>query len=291
MKKNLQTDFQCRQYMISKDFELYYYNDKNMAEVNIHSHNYYEFYFFLEGNVSLKVGKNIYPIHFGDMMFIPPHVFHCPIVHSRELPYRRFVFWISKDFYEHLLQHSSCYGYVMDYVNTTKTYLFHLNQIAFDTIQSKIIRLLEEMRSERFGKEIQTELLVKDFILSINRIIYEQSKPSESSNETSLYSNLIEYIEEHLDEDLSLDRLADIFFVSKYHIAHIFKDNLGLSIHQYITKKRLFLCQKAICTNKNISEIYQSYGFGDYSGFYRAFKKEFGISPKKYQEQQQRLLR
>ena len=46
-------------------------------------------------------------------------------------------------------------------------------------------------------------------------------------------------VEEHIEEDLSLDKLADEFFISKYHIAHIFKENLGMSIHQYITKKIL----------------------------------------------------
>ena len=68
------------------------------------------------------------------------------------------------------------------------------------------------------------------------------------------------------------------------------KDNLGLSIHQYITKKRLALCQEAIRTKMNINEIYQTYGFGDYSSFYRAFKKEYGISPKEYRDMQENVM-
>ena len=46
MKKNLQTAFITRQHMLSRDFELYYYNDHNLSKVDLHSHNYYEFYFF-----------------------------------------------------------------------------------------------------------------------------------------------------------------------------------------------------------------------------------------------------
>ena len=83
-----------------------------------------------------------------------------------------------------------------------------------------------------------------------------------------------------MDEELSLEKLADEFFVSKYYIAHLFKRNLGFSLHQFITKKRLALCKEAILASMNITKTYESYGFRDYSSFYRAFKKEYGISPK-----------
>ncbi len=47
MKENLQTEFLTRQYMISQDFEIYYYHDKTLPPpVNLHRHNYYELYFF-----------------------------------------------------------------------------------------------------------------------------------------------------------------------------------------------------------------------------------------------------
>ena len=67
MKKNLQTAFITRQHMLSRDFELYYYNDHNLSKVDLHSHNYYEFYFFMEGDVSIQIGTEVYPIHFGDI--------------------------------------------------------------------------------------------------------------------------------------------------------------------------------------------------------------------------------
>lgn len=84
-----------------------------------------------------------------------------------------------------------------------------------------------------------------------------------------------------------LKHLAQQFFVSKYHIdhiAHVFKDNMGLSVHQFITKKRLSLCRDAILAQGNIDDIYLMYGFKDYSSFFRAIKKDFGMSPKEYRE-------
>ena len=118
----------------------------------------------------------------------------------------------------------------------------------------------------------------------INRIIYEQDYPDIKSSDGSLDEKLLTYLDEHIDDELSLDTLAEKFYVSKYHIAHIFKDTFGISIHQYIMKKRLALCKEALLSNDSITQVYSSFGFGDYSSFYRAFKKEYGDSPKDYKK-------
>ncbi|MCM1156321.1 MAG: AraC family transcriptional regulator [Roseburia sp.] len=285
MKQNLQTPFNPRQYMLSRDFEIYYYNDKNPNKVDFHTHDYYEFYFFLEGAVSIQIEQEIYPLRFGDIMLIPPGTAHRLVIHDRDVRYRRFVFWISLSYYENLCALSDDYAYLMRRAAREKLYIFHNDRISFNTIQTKIIRLLEEIHSERFGKKTQIPLCVDDLILHVNRIIYEQEHPQNRSGETSLYERIPAYIEEHIEEELSLDRLAEVFYVSKYHIAHIFKENLGMSIHQYIMKKRLSLCREALLSKESISSVYTSFGFGDYSSFYRAFRKEYGVSPKEFQKE------
>ena len=103
------------------------------------------------------------------------------------------------------------------------------------------------------------------------------------SDEMSLFQNILSYVENNLEESLTLDQIAGNFFVSKYYIAHLFKDTLGISLHQYIIKKRLAECRSAIVSGGSITEIYEKYGFGDYSSFFKAFKKEYGMSPKEYQ--------
>lgn len=283
MRKELQTQFFTRQYMVSKDFEIYYYNDTSPAKVPPHIHDYFEFYFFLEGDVSIQIDDEPHPVNYGDMMLIPPQVKHCPVIRSTTSPYRRFVFWISRNYCNYLEQLSLDYIYLMQHVQTHADYLFHFDYVTFNGIQSKVLRLLEEMRSDHFGKNAQISLCVNDLVLHLNRIIYERHHTQRKTEAESLYQNLCSYMEEHLDENLSLEKLASEFFVSKYHIAHVFKDNLGLSIHQYITKKRLSKCCDGLIGNTSITDAYQSFGFGDYSSFYRAFKKEYGVSPKEWQ--------
>ncbi len=286
MQKKYQSPFLTRQYMLSKDFELYYYSDTSMQKVSKHAHNYYEFYFFIEGDVSIEIENQLYPVKYGDVMLIPPHVIHRPIIHSFNRPYQRFVFWISQEYCNYLMELSTDYAYLMQYIINHKEYVFHNERIAFHSLQSKLLRLIEEMRSEHFGKSAQITLCVNDLVLHLNRLVYEQKHPKKAGDELSLYQNLCSFIEEHIEENLPLERLAAEFYVSKYHIAHIFKENLGISIHQYITKKRLLLCREAIASGMGITESYHTYGFGDYSSFYRAFKKEYGISPKDFKNMQ-----
>lgn len=284
MKKNLQTAFSPRQYMLSKNYEIYYYNDNSLPGVEIHSHDYYEFYFFLEGDVSLRLDSSIFPISPGDIMLVPPGLPHQAIIHSQSRPYRRFVFWISQSYCEELSLLSTDYTWLMRQTGQAQGCIFHNDQVVFNGIQARILKLLEELKSERFGKEAQLSLDVNDLLLHLNRVIYERSHRNAPQEKSSLCQNLLLYIEENLDEDLSLDALSDRFYVSKYHIAHIFKENFGLSIHQYIVKKRLALGKEAILSGKNMAETCQLSGFEDYSGFYRAFKKEYGISPKEFHD-------
>lgn len=284
MKKKLQSKFNTRQYMLSKDYEIYYYKDHYLSKVNAHAHTYYEFYFFLEGNVSIEINGTEYRLRYGDVVLIPPGTFHHAVIHDTEVPYRRFVFWVTEEYLSHLMEESAVYGYLMQYVRTKEEYIFHHDRISFNAVQMKVFRLIEETKSERYGKEAQIPLCVRDLILHLNRSVYEQKHRKGYREEQDLYSALSGYIEDHLDEELSLEALAAEFFVSKYYIAHMFKENIGISVHQYIMKKRLAASQEAIRSGVKAGDACLQYGFKDYSVFYKAFKKEYGMSPSEWKE-------
>ena len=304
MKNKLRSSFNSRQYMLSSDFEVFYYSDKNFKTLHPHAHDYYECYLFLEGDVTMEIFKKntsdsenspkknspeaatateTYKMTPGDLMIVPPGVKHHAIMHESEQNYRRFVFWISRDCCNSLLSESVDYMYLMQKAEAFHKYIYHLAPSQFHLVESKFLRLLEEISQNRYGADTFQHICLCDLILTINRIIYDEDHSHTGSDELSLFQSIISYVEENLEDQLSLDDIAGKFFVSKYYVAHLFKDTLGVSLHQYIIKKRLSECRDAITSGEPITSAYERFGFRDYSSFFKSFKKEYGMSPKEYQ--------
>ena len=266
--------------MQSENFELYYYHDtKPNVRTGLHTHPYYEFYFFLEGHAEAQVKQEHYMLSYGDILIVPPKTSHGIFVHDFDIPYRRFDLWISAAFFDYLSGLSEDYAYAMNKARDEDRHVIHTDRITFNSILSKLFYIIEEEKGMRFGRPAQLVLSISDLVLNISRLANEQYEHKKVTQD-ALYQNICDYIEHNIDDDLSLENIANHFFLSKFYISHVFKDNIGLSIHQYIAKKRLQLCHDAIAGGEMISQVYNTYGFDDYSSFYRAFKKEYGISPK-----------
>ncbi len=288
MQNRLRSSFNTRQYMVSSDFEVFYYSDRNFDTLPPHAHDYYECYLFIEGDITMEIfsGKDksekvkMYP---GDLMIIPPGIKHHAIMDDPSKSYQRLVFWISRDCCNSLLKESVDYMYLMQKAEAFHQYIYHLAPAQFHLVESKFFRLLEEISSERYGSAAARHLCLCDLILTINRTIYDEEHKTGGSDELSLFQNILSYVESNLQEPLSLDDISGKFFVNKYYVAHLFKDTLGISLHQYIIKKRLDACRSAIVGGEGISAAYEKFGFRDYSSFFKAFRKEYGMSPREYQ--------
>jgi len=151
-------------------------------------------------------------------------------------------------------------------------------------IKNITLTLLDMTRdSSEFGHELYERNLISMGLVLFIRSCIEADKVHKSHNRKNLLmDDLFRYIHQHLTEDLTLEQLEKEFFISRYHICREFKRTTGQTPHAYIVKARLDLCRKYIEQGKPIREVYALGGFGGYNHFFRAFKKEYHMTPGEY---------
>lgn len=94
--------------------------------------------------------------------------------------------------------------------------------------------------------------------------------------------NVTEYINQHYADSLTIDQLAEQFFVSKYHLMHEFSQKTGTSVYRYLMQQRLHAVCDLLGRGTVPNEAYLQCGFKDYANFYRAFRSAYGQSPREY---------
>ena len=275
--------FNTRQKMSTNTFEVFHYKDTATKEVALHHHDFYEVYFFVSGNVTYNVESRSFLLSPGDILLIAPNELHQPVVAAEKQNYERFVLWINKSY---LQQFDLSEGLVTRCFDTEVP--GHVNLLRPDGVTREMMNyllqsLLVEQSRQEYGADLYTMGLLAQILVILNRLA-ERSRqdiqPKENSD--SVVYRVLAYINEHYNEDLSLDFLANKFFISKYHLSREFGRLVGTSVYRYIVQKRLVMAKQMMSAGVPTSTVYQHCGFGDYSNFYRAFKAEYQISPKEF---------
>lgn len=277
--------FDPRQNMSKGEFEIFHYKDARFEGVPVHQHDFYEVYYFISGNVEYNVEGKSYHLKKGDILLINPLELHQPRIGPDQSDYERIVLWVDKNYLASLCSNETSLTRCFDNTNPNHSNLLRLSRKQQDYLGGRLTELLEESAYENYGSDLACRASLTRLLLELNRISFSRKDSEQSSKADSpLVSEVVEYINEHYCEKLSLTSVAERFFVSKYYLSHIFNSVVGTSLHRYITLKRLIHAKQMLSSGIRPTTTAQNCGFNDYAGFYRAFVSEFGVTPKEYQE-------
>ncbi|WP_042273490.1 AraC family transcriptional regulator [[Clostridium] dakarense] len=101
-------------------------------------------------------------------------------------------------------------------------------------------------------------------------------------NYSKVISQCIEFIEENIKSDLTPELIASECGYSTFHFCRMFNVHQGISLMEYVKKRRLSLATTRLFEGYKIIDIALEYGFDTHNGFSKAFKKEYGFSPTQY---------
>ncbi len=278
--------FDPRQQMRSQDFELQYKRDSYLKDVELHHHDFFEVYFLLSGDVTYLIDGRIVHVMPGDLLLISPRELHQVIIRPEMSVYERYVLWVDPQLIETLSTGQSDLTKGLGLGNQLR-----LKPEDRSRVQSLLDQLSQESGSEGYGADLLRTSLLTQLLVTINRLSFQQGPWVDEDTRTSrAVTQVMQYVNLHYSEPLSLDMLAEQFFVSKYHLSHEFNRQVGTSVYHYIQKKRLLIARQLLAQGKRPSQVYSSCGFTDYTGFYRAFKAEYGVSPREFRQQSNERL-
>ena len=135
-------------------------------------------------------------------------------------------------------------------------------------------------KDDRRGAQTMRETLIIQLLIHINRLHEAAPERAEQTGDPKL-RQVLSYINEHFRESLTVEALAERFYMSPYHFMRLFKAQTGSTVHAYVRQKRLMNAARLIREGVPAARAAAESGYGDYSAFHRAFKESFGVSPGK----------
>lgn len=273
--------FQQRQHMLLEDYEIYHYKDNRELHVSLHFHDFFECYLLLSGNIRYQIESASFSMMPGDLLLIGPNQLHRPLFTQTDRPYERIVLWLSRAFVEQL---SSAETDLSACFSAQRLSANRLSDAQREAITQQFFSLLSASNADQFGKDVLCNSLATELLVMLSRACEGRTRalPKPDVQISALIKTVSQYLDAHLSEPVTLDELSKAVFLSKYYLERVFRRETGVSIYQMLLQKRMILARNLMREGLSLTTIAMRCGFSEYSGFYKAFRNEYGISPREY---------
>ncbi|MDV4149809.1 AraC family transcriptional regulator [Clostridium sp. AL.422] len=254
---------------------------KEEKSMTMHIHDSYEIYYSITGGKQFLIDNKVYDINPGDLFVINQFETHY-ISKLDKIAHERIVLSIDPEF---LLSTSSKIT-DLNYCFSNRYKDFSHKVSLNKEQQGRFIYFINKiLASDGFGNDIIEYATFLELMTFINKIYISNECPileEHSYKYNQQVDEIIEYINANITEPITIELLANNFYLSSSYICRIFKAATGTTINKYISARRIAIAKSMLASGENVNEVCEKCGFNDYSNFLKTFKKAVGFSPKKY---------
>lgn len=269
---------------LTTSFKMFHIKDTAHKEYNYHYHDFHKILILLSGDVTYCIEGRTYDLRPNDIVLVNSGEVHKPVIRS-DAPYERIIIYVSPDYLNEYHNEENDLSLCLRQAMAEQSHVLRLHSSMNGKLGSTIRELDRSLEDKDFANELYHRILFLEFMIQLNRAALHNHIEfigDSTSNEKILA--VLDYLNEHLTEDVSIDELSSHFFLSRYYLMHTFKEQTGYTIGSYLSTKRLFLARDLIAKGTPITDVCYACGFRNYSTFSRAYKKSFGESPRDYRQ-------
>lgn len=240
--------------------------------VAFHVHDRCEVFWFLSGNAQYLVEGSVYPLERGSLLIMRPGEAHCIRFLSSER-YERYAVNFPLSLFDSLDPERRLLRPYLDRPLGRQN-LFYQPDLE-DTLHQ-----LCYYEGDGYGR---TLLFTVKLVELMSRL--GQQTAGKPTAEPTLSEYIVRYVNDMLFGSITVERLAEHFFLSTSQFSRLFKEATGAAPWAYITAKRLVRARELLQDGESAKKAAEACGFGDYSVFYKAYVKRFGEKPSSFDPQ------
>jgi AraC-like DNA-binding protein len=260
-----------------------------------HCHQGMEFLYVHQGNGQMVINSQVYKIQPGTLLYLQPYqLHHIQVEVHPDAPFERTILSLEPSIFESYFASFSHLNAYFQYLWNNKLEDQALHQLDNNSFISQLFQhYYAGFSNYQLDAKQQNFALL---LLQVFHFLYAQGfgNPTESGNglnpqrQLRYSEKIMNWLEEHYADEISLDTLAEHLHISKYYVSRIFKQETGATLMDYILARRVRqACQLLITSNKGIEQISIEVGMNNFPYFCQAFKKLVGTTPMKYRKKLQ----